>query len=229
MHARFISIGLLAALVAAAGCVESQRTGAHRPFEAVEHDAVLAIVVDQSGSFAGYWDDKAHRLFLELMDQFFTEGAGEESRVVLAQLSGSDEVVLFEGSPAELRERFRTPEDLNAHLRRSADPGASQVYRATDRVLRYVSAMPGVTDQTRLMTVMLSDLVETGVDRHREGAKMLAALTRYREQGGGLALYYVAKEETPRWREILGRAGFEPGSYVIEGELVARPQLPSFD
>lgn len=214
------------------GCVESQPPDNTHPFQVSECGSVLAIIVDQSGSFANYWDDKAHRLFLELMDQFFTEGDSDSSRVVIGQLSGNDEVVLFEGRPEDLRAKFRTPEELNEFLRQHADPAGSQVYQATERTIGYVSAMPGVTENTRLMTVILSDMVDSGSalpERSKAGAKMLNALTEYRQLGGGVALYYVAKDEMARWREVMERAGFQPGSFVIESTLVARPQLPRFE
>jgi hypothetical protein len=219
------------ALLSLGGCVEAQRSEVTHHFDANQCESVLTIVVDQSGSFANHWDDKALKLFLELMDQFFTEGDPDACRIVIGQLSESKDVVLFEGRPEELRAKFRTPQELSDFLRRSANPVGSQVYRATEQAIRYVSAMPGVTEDTRLMTVILSDLVDSSVgdERNQAGARMLDALTSYRKQGGGLALYYVAKEETPRWQEILGRAGFEPGSYVIESTLVAHPQLPRFE
>lgn len=223
---------LLTLCLTTAGCVKAPSGAELTPFEARSLDACLTIVVDLSGSFSAHWEDKAFELFRKLMDQFFTEGTGGESRVVLAQLSGADDVVLFEGSPADLRARFGTPEELSAFLRDHSDPYGSQVYHATEKAIGYVCKMPGVTPQTRLMTVVLSDMVDSGFDsssRSQAGTRMVQALTAYRELGGGLALYYVAKEETGRWLQILQRAGFQPGAFVIENTLVANPQLPRFD
>ena len=58
---------------------------------------------------------------------------------------------------------------------------------------------------------------------------MIKALKTYQAAGGGLALYYVATDETARWQKILDEAGFTPGQYVIENELIQSPQLPSFE
>lgn len=220
--------GLLLFAIATTGCIESQPISQRKPFESNELDACLAIVVDMSGSFASSWDDKAYKLFLELMDQYFTEGTGVESRIVICQLSANDNVVLFEGRPEGLRSQFRSPEELNAFLKQHSDPTGSSVYQATEKTIRYLSSMPGVTDKTRLMTVMLSDMSDSGRSP-AIGQKMLATLRQYQEQGGGLALYYVHPGEISRWNKILRKAGFQPGTYVIESTLVAHPQLPHFN
>lgn len=222
----------LSALTVACGCVESQPVDRSKPFEVKELDACLAIVVDMSGSFAESWDGRAHKVFLDLMDRFFVDSAGGRSRVVIAQLSGEREAVLFEGAPADLRRRFQRPEDLSAFLKERSNPTSSEVFRSTRRTLDYVSNVQGVTERTRLLTVILSDMADTTSDletRKREGSAMLDSLTRYREQGGGLALYFVGREEIDRWRRILKKAGFEPGQYVIESHLVEHPQLPRLD
>ncbi len=223
---------LLALSCMTLGCVESQQVSQSQPFETKELEACLAIVVDMSGSFSGNWDDKAYKLFLQLMDQYFTDGAGDESRIVIGQLSGNTDVILFEGRPNELRQKFRSPEELNQFLETNSTPDQSPVYQSTARAIDYVSSMPGITEKTKLVTVVLSDMIESEANRVKRssaGTKMVESLKKYQAMGGGIALYYVAPEETQRWSEILDRAGFESGTYVIESTLVAHPQLPRFD
>lgn len=219
------------ALAAAIGCVPAPQRKASAPFEVRELDACLAVLVDQSGSFAAELDERGYAVLLELMDRFFTDSAGGEARVVIGQLSGRRRAMLFEGRPDELRARFKTPEELAAFLKRESDPASSPVYEATTQAIEYVTAAPGVTDRTRLVTVILSDLEDNTPQPEREavGRRMVRALEAYREVGGGLALYCVAPEQAPRWQTILSAAGFGAGEYVIESTLVARPQLPRFD
>ncbi|QDU98622.1 hypothetical protein [Lignipirellula cremea] len=235
---QFLRRWLLLALVPlvaliANGCVKSTAIqGGHKPFEMEAVDECLVLIADMSGSFSESWDDRAYTLFLELMDRFFQEGMGSESRVVLGQLSGSDKVILFQGTPAELRRRFRSPEDLNNFLRENSDPSRSAVFDATGKTVDYIRSMQGVTEKTRVLTVILSDMVESESNqttRSQSGHRMLNSLKRYKEQGGTLALYFVALDEMPRWRQILEMAGFEPGQYVIENAIVAKPELPRFD
>lgn len=228
-----VLIILLAIIVAAlSGCVSSQSIGKAKPFAEAELNSCLTVVVDMSGSFSDSWQDRAYPLLQELMDQFFTAGAGANSRVVIAQLSGNKEVVLYEGQPSDLRRRFGSPEELNDFLQQRSDPSSSPVFHATNRAIAYVAAMPGITENTRLMTVILSDMADNEQDaslRLATGQQMLTTLEEYQQLGGGLALYFVAMDQTERWRRILAKAGFTPGTYVIENTLVANPQLPSFD
>lgn len=214
------------------GCIKSQRGNDREPFSADPLESCLALVIDMSGSFEAELSTKAYPLLMELCENFFTAGAGTESRIVICQLSGTDKAVLFEGRPDELRSAFDSPEALATFLRSKSDPGSSQVYQATGKAVSYVTSMPRVSSETRLMTVILSDMIDSEArdpERSKHGNRMLASLKRYRELGGGLALYYVDEDEASRWSRILNTAGFEPASYVIESTLVARPQLPSFD
>lgn len=220
-------------LVCCLGCIKAPADSKHhKPFEVTQLDACLNIVVDMSGSFAYSWDDQAYKLFLELMDQFFTEQAGEGSRVVICQLSGNENVVLFEGRPDELRAKFRSPEALNQFLQQHSDPTQSLVYRATSQALDYAQSIPGVTDKTRLLTVILSDMHDTESDPEkqiRQREQLSQSLKEYQQLGGGLALYFVSQDQIPYWKKRLTETGFEPGMYVIESHLVAKPQLPRFE
>lgn len=214
------------------GCVPSQANERIEPFATEEVESCLTIIIDMSGSFANSWDDRAYDLFLELMDRFFNERAGSESRIVIGQLSGSEQVVLFEGRPGDLRSEFQSPEEFNAFLAERSDPNSSPVFCSTERAIEYVTSMPRVTSNTRLLTVFLSDMVDNEPDEQAKqaaGRGMLEALTEYQVMGGGIALYFVAEEETTRWRRILDKAGFEAGRYVIESTVVAKPALPRFD
>lgn len=213
------------------GCVKSQPSNREPVFEVEVLDACLAIVVDMSGSYREYWNTRAYRVFVELMNRFFTDEMGGDTRVVIGQLSGEEQVVLFEGRPRDLQARFSSAEELGAFLKKESKPQSSRVYHATAEIADYMSSHPGVGEETRLLTVILSDGVDTNRGafiREQELADMNEALERYQERGGALALYFVAQAQTSFWKRTLQDAGFEPGTYVVEGELVESPQLPSF-
>lgn len=219
-------------VLASTGCIERQSINQTKPFEVVELESCLGIMIDMSGSFSNSWDDRAHKLFLQLMDKFFTAGMGANTRVVIGQISGREPVVLFEGKPNELRRKFQSPEDLSSFLQANSDPTSSKVYDSTRKMVDYVGSLNGVTDQTRLITVILSDMVDNEQDPEiwrESGNSMVESLTNYHTKGGGVALYFVSRTETGRWNQILAKAGFEPGEYVIETELSESPQLPRLD
>ncbi len=213
------------------GCIKKTHTVRRPAFEAKPLEACLVIAIDLSSSFAHDFGERAYPMVLGLMESFTDQSMGGECKIVLSQMSGHDQVVLFEGSPGELRYRFRSPEAMASFLKEHSDPKRSPVYVATRETIDYVIAMPDVTDQTRTVTVLLSDMVDSEIDqptKSREGFRMLDSLTRYRESGGNLALYYVAQDEVWRWNEIISRAGFEPGQFVINNALNSNPELPSF-
>lgn len=214
------------------GCVKVDSIKPIEPFEQEKLDGCMAILVDMSGSFASHWDERAYDLFIELSESYFVEARGGENRLVIAALSGSDRVVLFEGRPSDLQAKFKSPADLSQFLKQQSDASRSRVYESLGSTLDYMTSMAGVSGQTRLMTVVLSDMVESEPDRalrRTNGYKMLEAMKRYQQAGGGLALYFVANDQVPQWRKILGEAGFESGRFVIENELTNTPRLPQFN
>lgn len=219
---------VLSTSVLLSGCIERPIAKKHKPFDVVELESCLCLLIDMSGSFGTSWEDRAHKLFLQLLDAVSAD-AGAESRVVIGQLSGNDQVVLFEGRPNELRRKFRSPEDLNSFLLEHADPSASKVYDSTRKMVDYAAALNGVTDQTRMVTVVLSDMADNTQDENlRELAReeVLKSLKEYRERGGGLALYFVAPDEAKHWNLLLQEAGFGTGEFVIETSLSESPRLP---
>ena len=210
------------------GCIERPATKKHKPFEVVELESCLCLLIDMSGSFGTSWEDRAHNLFLQLLDAVFAD-SGAESRVVIGQLSGNDQVVLFEGEPNELRRKFRSPEDLNSFLLDHSEPSASKVYESTRKMVDYAVALNGVTDETRMVTVVLSDMADSTQDEKlRDVAKeqVRNSLQEYHERGGGVALYFVDPEQAKNWSGILKDAGFVAGEFVIETSLSESPRLP---
>jgi hypothetical protein len=214
------------------GCIASQANKSISPFEANELDGCLAIVIDMSGSFAESWDDRAFGLFTDLADQYFTDAMGTDNRLVISQLSGNERAVLFEGKPSELQQKFSSPQAFSDYLKQQSDPTSSNVYDSVRRTVDYIRLLNGVTENTRLMTVVLSDLKDSESDRTTRiasGTRMVETLRPYAERGGALALYFVSTDEIPRWRRVLDESGFQAGQYLIETELNAAPQLPQFD
>jgi len=227
-----LSLALLVSILIVGGCVKRKFSKASKPFQTPELEAVLAINIDMSGSFSGSWKDRAHPLFLKLLDQFFTAGMGARTRVILGQISDKDRVVFFEGTPSDLKRKFRNPDAFHRFLVANSDPSASKVYQATQKTIDYVNALGGVTERTRLVTVILSDMVDSQADTkagEQARNKMLQSLATFHDKGGGMALYFVSEDEVPRWRSILSQAGFGEGEFVIETSLSEQPQLPRLD
>lgn len=222
-------IAIFAVLVS--GCIQSPQESDVAPFSQEGLDAVLCITVDMSGSFQEFWDERAYAVFLNISDRFFTTGMGGDTRLVIGQLSGNSGM-LFEGTPADFRKRFQSPQEFSDFLKSQADPNSSQVYLATERTVDHVMAMSGITDQTKVLVCILSDMVDSEADQatsQHNQEEMLLSLANYQRSGGGLAIYFCHHDLMPQWHDLLRRAGFQPGFYIIENNLSASPQLPSFE
>ncbi len=213
------------------GCVKVP-TAESKPMFEVEHlDACLAVVVDMSDSYRDDWETRAHALLLDLMQRFFSESRGSRSKIVLAQLSDADQVVLFEGTPADLQARFRTPRQLGDYLRAHSESGSSKVFHAVSEITTHLVSDSQISAETQLLTVMLTDGINTrsrAVENRDLEQEMHRALVRYREKQGAFAMYFVAESQTTFWKQTLNNAGFEPGTFIVEDARVASPQLPSF-
>ncbi|MCO8122876.1 hypothetical protein NHH03_14100 [Stieleria sp. TO1_6] len=222
---------LIGLLLCFSGCLKKSETPLRPVFETQSLDSCLAIGIDLSGSFADDLTKRAYPLILGMMADFTDQSFGGDCKIVLSQMSGNDDVLLFEGTPEELRHRFRSPEEMSGFLKAHSKPDRSPVYVATRTTIDYINAMPDVAADTKVVTVLLSDMRDSESNlptKSKEGYRMIDSLTHYRERGGNLALYFVANDEVSRWKTILERSGFEPGQFVINNALVTSPELPRF-
>lgn len=225
---------ILAVSLLIVGCAEKVQRTAKPMFDTKPLDACLVINVDLSSSFSRDFGERAFPLMMKIVGEYFRSQTGNDCKVVLAQTSASseDETVLFEGSPRQLRQRFADPDALSAFLMSKSDPSRSPIIEAMTTAVGYANAMPDVGDETQMLTVMISDMIESEPDpakRIAAGRRLSSALKTYQAGGGGLALYYVDVDETPRWTELLDRCGFARGQYVIANELSDVPPMPRMD
>ena len=105
----------LAALAGGTGCSprRSRAEEAHG-FEQQRVDSILILVIDLSGSFMELFkpDGKASAHLLEAIQNYFQARVGRSTndRLIIAQISGAQQPIVFEGSPADLR--------ANAYIRK---------------------------------------------------------------------------------------------------------------
>ena len=216
----------------AVGCVAKVDTADRPIFKDRTLDACLVLNVDLSQSFANDFGDRAFPLLMKVTTEYFQSQAGAECKVVIAQTSANDDTILFEGTPRQLRSRFNSPDQFSTFLLSKSDPNRSPIFRAFGNTIAYANDMPDVDESTTLLTVMISDMVESETDdakRKADGRQMLRELEAYRESGGGVALYFVSLKEVDRWNRIFESAGFERGQYVIANTLADDPPMPSLD
>ena len=69
----------------ASGCIDRPTTRKAKPFEVVELESCLCLLIDMRGSIGTSWEDRAHKLFLQLLDAVFAD-SGAESRLSLIHI-----------------------------------------------------------------------------------------------------------------------------------------------
>ena len=93
-----------------AGC-EPRRPDDGAVFRQQQPEAVIAVVIDTSGSFSGRLDE-AYAFFAVVADEYFRASQGGHSELVISQISGA-------GKPARLRVEtsWRRPRTSGLRLR----------------------------------------------------------------------------------------------------------------
>src|SRR5258708_19564846 len=76
-----------------------------------EDEHVACVVIDLSGSFEHMMaeDGKAYDFVLQVIDRFFRDRIGTRDKLIIAQVSASDRLLLWHGTPQELRQQFPSP------------------------------------------------------------------------------------------------------------------------
>lgn len=196
---------------------------ASRLLERQEHEYVVTILLDMSGSFMDLMCEQgaAYAFAMQVIQRYFHDRIGSQDRLVIAQISGIDQALLWEGSPHELRRQFPTARDFAAYLRSKSNPGGSAVHKAIHDSVEYVLDK----DTGHSAVFVLSDMIDTGPKDGRQQA--LQMLEKFARKKGVVALYYVAPELVSEWKADLAKAGFD--EFRVESAIVQRPTLPNFE
>src|SRR5438876_9697086 len=104
--ARNVIAVVLVAAVLVAGCTPYRPPAEDTTFHQADPDFVLVVVLDLSGSYAQYMDGPAWTALTAMIRQFHQEHLGDESKIVLAQISNVPQAPVFEGSPAAFGKAF---------------------------------------------------------------------------------------------------------------------------
>lgn len=228
-----IAIVAFALVFCFTGCIERDLNRKDASFEESKLTSVCAVLLDMSASFRGTLKQRGHKLFFEIVDRHLSASMGADAKLIVGQLSAEkDQIVLFEGSPADFRRRFRSPQEFAAFISSKSDPSASHVLEATRRTLDYLVSTSGITENTRMTLVVLSDMHDSESNAVRRTAldeELKVAMKDFQAKGGAMALYYVAEQQREKWYRRLRECGFTPEQYVVETDLAETPRLPKFE
>lgn len=224
MKRTFLIIALMPLLLA--GCPRRVADEEVQVFKHQKAEHVLALVIDMSSSFAYSMqedDPRAFRFLLNVIDKFKQERAGNNDRIVIAQLSGSDKPLLFDGKPGDLKRAFTSQDQFKQCLTQKSDHNGSKVYASIDKTLTYLNQRVVADPETRITTIVLSDLLDNDPDEQAK-QKMIATLQRYAPHGA-IGFYWVDQTKTQEFSDILQQAGYPPATW---SHIQYDPPLPSF-
>jgi hypothetical protein len=223
-----------AALVEAAALTGCKRRSDDKKDDTVsvggeDADCLVLIAVDLSGSFAVPMAEqgKAHEFVLRVADTYFRNSIGTNNRIVISQLSGVDRPLLWDGTPVQLRRDFPSAAEFRDFLLKKSNPGGSRIFDGVSDVLDYAVSDPGVRKgKTRAAVFVLSDFIDNLSGKDSEN-RLAQSLQAFGKTGGIVGFYFLDHAQVPTWRGHLSRSGIR--QWVCESEIVAYPQLPTFE
>jgi hypothetical protein len=182
---------VIAALVVANALKTPQKGGS--PWEVETMERSLTVVIDVSGSSEQYgYADRAWEMLERALDQEFRVG-GSTGKVIIAQVSGSDDPVVFIGTPMQLRQAYPSFDVFKQALLKKATPG-SRVYDGIADALDASSLQIGNPVSTLLVFSDMEDTTGRGRDR------LLKALDEFgRRKEAAAGFYFVKKEDVRYW------------------------------
>lgn len=192
-----------------------------------ERGCVVTVLLDLSGSFRSKMVEggKAHAFCLAILDTYFKDRIGEKDEIVIAQVSGEDRALLWQGTPLQLRRDFSDPTRFRDFLEYRANPKQSKVFQNMAKCLEYASSDPDVVNGKATTAVfVLSDMLDNDPDRDAARERLKKALETFASRDGVLGCYYVDQEIIAKCREFLATSGLR--KFTVEADIVGNPQLP---
>jgi len=190
-----------------------------------DYDRVVVVGIDLSGSFLDLMAEKgkAWEFLLRVIDRYL-RGNGNE-KLILVQLSGNSDALIWDGTPSQLRKDFSDQEAFRRFLISKANTSASRLHDGITDALEYLTALPGITAKSKCALLVLSDMDDnhSAPDSER---RLVQALTDFGKRGGSVGMYFVDQPFVSKWRTNLKSS---VKNSVVASRIEAQPPMPSVD
>lgn len=221
---RCLALSVLCLLV---GCERTRHREEAAAFHE-DHEYVCVVAIDLSGSFQHQMADNGHAysFLMSVLKRYFDDHSGTHDKIILAQLSGTNRSLLWEGTPRELRQEFPTATKFREFLLKNAHPNGSVIHEGVRHALEYVASdVHVVNGKARSAFFVLSDMLDNAPDTEASRDKLLQALATYAKQGHIVGFYFVDQLEVAPWRQRLRDAGLR--QFRVEAEFYGTPPFPT--
>ena len=228
-----VALGLLLALIPAceAPPPPSSPQSSAPPMQAEVPEYLVGVVLDLSGSYEEKMlggEGKAWKFFMGVISKMFLDRSDNNDRLVIAQISARPRAMLWEGSPASLRQEFGGAGGFKTFVRKHSDPSGSRVHDSIADMVDYVTNYPGVKEgKTKTAIFVLSDMEDNFPDSPGSERRLCASLKNYAAVKGVVGFYWVEHAFTAKWKGNLQQVGFK--NPVVESGIVSNPTLPNFE
>jgi hypothetical protein len=238
MKTTILTISLLSLSIV--GCMPAQNGGTPgstpenevpvEPIKLPKHDYMVAIAVDTTGSFMDEMfgsSGRAYQFTQAVIQRLASDRPGCDDHIMLAQLSAKKRSPLWQGSPRDLRRRFKSSDNLKDFILKQSNPGSSPLYAGINQVLKYLLTQPGVSEgETPVCVLVLSDMDDNSPTQSEDREELIETLKRFKNVKGKIGFYFVDADNLEKTRECLTDAGMDPRH--IQSRIVDQPTLPSF-
>ncbi len=200
------------------------------PLAREPYDYALLVAVDKSGSFDALMKPGGKGLaFLnDTVDHYFRGRLGNNDCLIVTQLSGNRQAILWQGSPKQLRTEFASSTDWAEFLDKKAAGGGSRVWDGLSDTLELAMTDPYIWNgKTKVVLIGITDMENNLVDSYTAEKRLTDNLKAFAAKGGTAGLYFVGVNETTLWRRKLGECRFR--DFVVEPSVAANPRRPSFE
>ena len=179
----FLTVSVLAlgigALVLQTGC--EKRSEVDTPaIQQPQYEMIVMIQLDTSGSFRDILQRKGHRFCMAVIDKYFRNRMGSNDRLILAQISGTNRSLFWDGQPRNLKHDYPSEQAFTNFLMSRPDPGGSRVFDSMADGLEYLTTYPGVPEgKTKVAAICLTDMDDNFPDMDKSKARLVKAMTEW--------------------------------------------------
>ena len=166
------------------------------PDERVEY--AITFVIDRSSSYDDYLASSAYEHVARVKQELFQDLGGRDSTILVSQINGQAETVLFEGSPQTFEERFPTKDAFLTFVKQSPT-GSSPVFQALADTLERLCRRHEQNRGMRSIVLVYSDME----DNHGGKDRFDAALRRISQFPTAIGIYGAAEG----WQSYLHQCG----------------------
>ena len=194
------------------------------------YDYALLVAVDKSGSFVSLMrpGGKGLEFLNDTITHYFHGRLGNNDCLIVTQLSGNRQALLWQGSPRQMRNEFSNSAEFSEFIEKKSDAAGSRIWDGISDTLELAMSDPNLWNgRTKLVLACLTDMENNLVDSYTAEKRLMDNLKAFAKKGGVVGLYFVGTAETTLWRKKLSECGFR--DFVVEPSIASTPRRLSFE